>query len=391
MEKKKFNVITKLEDDPPFENLNWFTVSFLTPQKIESLKHLDVKGIKIHNAYNTTEMANLDANKIKESKPNHDVFVAEMGKIHAWDDATKSDMIEYNDQKLNDLEKTRRQNIEKVKLMNQQFKNEYQQLNPNINNRKNKIRSRIHKKLYERGEITKQEYEMLLREEKTINEAKSDVANLAKLQKEIAQCQTDYLDENEPVAFKYACLTIYSPYVIRGLTTLCFKLRGIFQTDNDAMKRIKKLKELYPKDNIYKVEVGKWCAFCEYTEMDNSTLPKLNYAMKCYLDNIVNEKEEFEKRKESLQSQTEKEAQKVKKSNKRERRLAKKQNKKKDKNVVQEQTQQTSQREYVSVGTTQDKSDIDKIFNFLDDPELRNKFPADKNIMETSVIDVNNN
>ena len=133
MPNKKYNIIEKIEDDAPFGNINCCTISFLTPQKIDSIKFLDVKGFRVHNGYNTHELANIDAKKIKDQKKNHDVYISELGKIYAWDDATKTDEVEYDDNKLNELEKTRRENIDKIKLMSEQFKNEYKTLHADSN------------------------------------------------------------------------------------------------------------------------------------------------------------------------------------------------------------------------------------------------------------------
>lgn len=100
-------------------------------------------------------------------------------------------------------------------------------------------------------------------------------------------------------------MTIYSPKRIGGLNTLCFKIRGLFETETQLRRRAEKIKSLFPMDNIYLFEVGKWCAFSENDSIESTTLLKqLNYSMKCYLENIDQEKIDFEKRKEQLQSQT---------------------------------------------------------------------------------------
>lgn len=124
MDNKKYNITSHLQDDAPYGDINWCTLSFFTPQKIEKLKYIDVMAFKIHNGYNTYELADDDAKSIKKLHDRHDVYISQMGKIYAWDDATKSDSIEYDDKKLNDLEKTRRQNIDRAKLMKEQLENE---------------------------------------------------------------------------------------------------------------------------------------------------------------------------------------------------------------------------------------------------------------------------
>ena len=409
MSNKKYNIVQKIEDDAPFGNINWCTISFLTPQKIESIKFLDVKGFKVHNGYNTDELANIDAKKIKERNKNHDVYLSELGKIYAWDDATRTDEVEYNDNKLNDLEKTRRENIDKIKLMSEQFKNEYKTLHANVNSeRREQQYKRMQKKLYERGLITKKEYEMIKEEIRPMNEIKDEAARRETVDAEIEECsKIDYLDENEPTGLKYGCMTIYSPRHIGGLSTLCFKIRGLFQTQSELTKRIKRIESLYPNDRIYTFEVGKWCAFSEKDNIETSVLLKqLNYSMKCYIDNLEHEKEEFDKRKEKLQSKTEQESKAKLANNRKEKRKNRLLAKKAGNNQLIDNTDHsvqpsspkndnaksvTEENKITSMGNAEDDAAIIKILNYLDDPELKNKFTTDKTNGETVTVDVSNN
>src|SRR5208282_5985927 len=101
------------------------TISFLTPQKSENTKFLEVTGFKIHNGYTIEEIANADVKRLKTINKKHDIYTAEMGKLYEWDNLAQSENIEYDDTKLNDLEKTRRENNDKLKLMREQFNNEH--------------------------------------------------------------------------------------------------------------------------------------------------------------------------------------------------------------------------------------------------------------------------
>src|SRR5690349_7883397 len=96
----KFKLIDTIKDDAPFGYINYCTISFLTPQKIEANQYIDVQAFKIHNGYNTMELADDDAKKIKNNNPSHDVYISQIGKIYGWDDATKTDSIEYDDDEL---------------------------------------------------------------------------------------------------------------------------------------------------------------------------------------------------------------------------------------------------------------------------------------------------
>ena len=409
---KKYKIITSIEDDAPYGDINWCSISFLTPQKIEKTKFLDIKGFKIHNGYNSGELANNDAKMIKEKNKNHDVYISQLGKIYGWDDATKTDTIEYGDDKLNELEKTRKESIVKIQMMSEQFKAEYKTKFANINkDRVDVQKKRMHKQLYAKGLISKKEYELMLEENKPVAEIKEIATNLEQMDKEINECySTDYLDENDSVCLKYGCITIFSPKNIGGLKTLCFKIRGLFQTPSELTRRVKKLQDLYPNDRIYTFEVGKWCAFSEKDGVDPLVqLKQLNYGMKIYLDNLQNENEEFEKRKASLMDKTEKESKVTQTNNRREKRRAKREAAKKktttsqSENIHNSQTNQTNQTNptpvptdsstmptdsIASIGNPEDDDAIQKILDYLDDPELRNKFVMDKSTLERMEVDV---
>ena len=273
----------------------------------------------------------------------------------------------------------------------------------------------MQKRLYDKGLITKKEYEMMMEENKPTNEIREEAARRETIDAEIDECfKTDYLDENEPTGLKYGCMTIYSPKHIGGLSTLCFKVRGLFQTQSELVKRIRQLEKLYPNDRIYQFEVGKWCAFSEKDNVEPITLLKqLNYSMKCYLDNLSHEKEEFEKRKEKLMTKTDQETKVTLANNRREKRKerlqAKKAAKKKDTNpsgIVEQASAPTDiknpisdiknvvpavEDKITSMGNPEDDAAIMKILNYLDDPELRNKFGNDKTNSETMEVDVSNN
>lgn len=403
---KKYKIITTIENDAPFGSINWCTISFLTPQRIDKCKYLDVMGFKVHNGFNTYELASADAKATKEKKQDHDVYISEMGKIYAWDDATRTDEIEYENDKLNDLEKKRKENIDKLKLMRDQYKIEYEKIHANLNKEKQKSQlDKMKEKLHKKGMITKKELELMEEQNAPLNEIKEEATLREKMATEMEECwKTDYLDENEPIALKYGCISIFSPKHIGGLKILCFKVRGLFQTLEENNKRMRKLKMLYPNDRIYQFEIGKWCGFTEKDNLDQLTIFKqLNYGMKCHLDNLAIEKEEFEKRKEKLQDKTEKESNAIKTQNraqkKREKREAAKRNKQnpqemKDNGIVNSpantqpnNSQPTNGKAAPSLNTEDDMA-IQDLIKYLDDPEVRDRFPANKDNQHTMEVNV---
>ena len=243
MSNKKYNIISKLEDDAPNGNINWCTISFLTPQKIDDLKYFDVMGLKVHNGYNNDKIAFDDAKEIKKNKPRHDVYISQLGKIYAWDDATKTDEIEYDNQKLNDLEKSRRENLDKIRLMQENFKNEHKTIYAHNNDgRRDQMYKRMQQKLYDRGLITKKELDMIQDDNRPVKEVRDEAAQRERIDAGMEECSSqDFLDENEPTGLKFGCITVYSPEHIKGLKILCFKIRGLFQTPAEMNKRIAEL------------------------------------------------------------------------------------------------------------------------------------------------------
>ena len=375
----KFRILRSIEDDAPFGDINWLTISFLTPQKIETLKHLPIKGFKIHDGYNSLELANADSKLIKTADPNHDVYVSQMGKLYAWDDATKTDEIEFDNDKLNSLERTRRENIDKAKLMKQQFKNEYEKstVNP-YSEKKEQIKKRMQQKLYEKGTISAKELELIQSDNISTADAKILSTKLEEMDKEIDLLTEDYLIDNSPRPLRFGLVTIFSPKKIKGLKILCIKVRGIFQTLEELNKRSKKLIQLYPHDPIYQFEIGKWTPFSDEDSTNETKLKQLNYAMYKHLGNLEVETEEFEKRKEEMKERINDQSKLTAMKNRRSKRKGKKE--KKEEVKIPAHIPLTN--------NSEDNDSIQEIVNYLDDPELRDRFAISSN-NKTDRIEVN--
>jgi len=372
---KKFNIVTKLENDAPFGQINLCTISFLTPEKVDKSKYLDIYGFKVYSGYNNMEMANADAVKIKNDNKNHDVYISEIGKIYSWDDATKADSLEYDNLKLNSLEKTRREHVAKAKLMAEQYKNDIKHKTNNSNvERKSAQIERMQNKLYSQGKITKKELEMITKQNKTVNEIKEEAQIRSVADKEMEEAfLTDYLDESETSGFKYGCITIYSPDYVNGLNMVCFKVRGLFELLEEAQERIERLKKISPKDRCWIFEVGKWNVYSCVDDIPPETqLKKLNYAMKCHLDNMVVENEKFDKRVKDEIAKSKKETEINNK-------------------IIEDKLEKAKAKPNVkSVGKTEDDKNIESIFNFLKDDEIDEMMANKKTntVGESVVIDI---
>jgi len=394
MTDKKYKIIDTIPPDAPFGYINWVTISFLTPQKSEKTKFLDVIGFKIHNGYTIEEIANADVKRLKSINKKHDIFTAELGKLYEWDNLAQSENIEYDDIKLNDLEKTRRENNDKLKLMREQFNNEHTNGLPNQkNDRTQEQLKRMRQKLYKEGKITKKELELMQEKNKPLGEIKIEAAEKARLETEAEEAyKTDYLDENEPVPLRFGCFSIFTPKTVGNLKLTCFKVRGLFQTEEDLNTRIEQLEKLYPNDRIHRFNIGQWTVYTDSTTIDGlQMLKQLNYAMKCHLDTLETEADEFEKRKTEMKTEAEAKAKLTNMQNRKEKRKAKKKAK------TQPKTDQTNQPVSASTPAPAKKSAgnavthslrdgednvaIRNIMDFLRDDELTGKFetvPQDK-------------
>lgn len=325
MTDKKYTVIKTIPADAPFGYINWLTISFLTPQKYEDTKYMDIIGFKVHNGYTIEENANKDCTLIKQRNKNHDIFPIEMGKLYNWDDIDKAEQSEYDNQKLNELEAKRRENADKVKLMKEQFKNEHN-LKIAPDRGRNEIQERMRNNLYKQGKITKKELELMQEQNRPLKEVRVEAAGRERIEREAAAAfETDYLDLDEDKPLKFGCISIFTPKSIGNLKEPCFKIRGVFETEEEVMDRINQLKRLHPHDRVFRFKIGQWTVYTDNHNLSGEQqLQQLNYAMKTHLDRLSTEEKEFEERKKTLKTEAENEAKLKKMSNLKEKRAAKK-------------------------------------------------------------------
>ena len=401
---KKYNVIPNLTEDAPSGDINWCTISFLTPQKNPKTKYLDAKGFKVHNGYTSVQMAGEDSRRLKEECDRHDIFISQMGKIYAWDDSTRTETVEFNNEKLNELEQTRRESVDKIKLMREQLTNEGKAMaakrgSTNEKDRTDSILKKLQTKLHAKGKISKQELELMQETGAPLRSVKDEAASREKIRTEMAEITEDYLDENPQVALKYGCISIFSPRQIGGLKTLCFKVRGMFETQSQLERRVRRLQRLYPNDRIYRFEVGKWCAFSETDGIEPQLLlDQLNYAMKMHIEEVSTEKDTFEKRKEDMMAKNQADTstapdnRRARRQEQRRKRRAAKSAKAKGQTAAASLPASTpgsapapteaapSDTPAPSITSLNDdegaNEQIQSILNYLDEPELRNKYPA---------------
>ena len=74
------------------------------------------RGLKVRGVFNTQEEAEMRCKKLRESDPNHDIFVGPVGMWIPWDpDAYKTGRVEFMEEELNQLHSEKLKNEERAK------------------------------------------------------------------------------------------------------------------------------------------------------------------------------------------------------------------------------------------------------------------------------------
>lgn len=116
----------------------------------------------------------------------------------------------------------------------------------------------------------------------------------------------DLLNEDPPVfGQKWVCLSFLSPEGVRGCTVRGVKIRGSYDTREDADKQAKKLRELDPDFNVFVGEVGKWLPW----DPDPNSIEdqvyaekELNELMHGYKENLTEARKVEEQRKRDMKA-----------------------------------------------------------------------------------------
>lgn len=143
--------IDYLTEDSAIPNQSWVCLSFLSPEGIRNCK---IRGIKVRGTYSTKEAADARAKELQTIDPDYHVFVGEVGKWLPQDPDPNSieDNI-YREEELNKLAGAYKQNLQKVKLMEEERKNEMiasAMKNNKESKKSQKVKDRLKKKLEQR-------------------------------------------------------------------------------------------------------------------------------------------------------------------------------------------------------------------------------------------------
>jgi chromosome segregation ATPase len=120
--------------------------------------------------------------------------------------------------------------------------------------------------------------------------------------------KVDYLDEDPVISTqKYCVISVLTPKnfvdIDNKSTMYTFKVRGSYETVEEAQKRIQYLNSIDSNVNIYLAEVGKWCPFDDDPEKAKDAVYKdeeLNRLMQGYKENQEKGKQLFEQRKAEM-------------------------------------------------------------------------------------------
>lgn len=114
--------------------------------------------------------------------------------------------------------------------------------------------------------------------------------------------EVDYLEEdtNLPLEQNYVCMSFLRPSV-KETTLSGIKIRGVFDTYDEACKHAAELQHLDPYFNVFVGAMGKWLAYdpdpdSKYVKDSEYANKKLNNIMKGYLDNQKRAKKYYNER-----------------------------------------------------------------------------------------------
>jgi hypothetical protein len=140
--------VDHLTEDSPIPGQNWVCISFIAPE-IEKIKNCSLRGIKIRGVFSKKEDANSHAEKLRQTDPDFDIFVGEVGKWLPWDPNPENVEDErYQEKELNHIVSNYKKSREQSAVMYEERKKEMMQKNTKDEDVKlKKMRERLQSKL----------------------------------------------------------------------------------------------------------------------------------------------------------------------------------------------------------------------------------------------------
>tara|TARA_Y200000002_G_C22629179_1_gene641672 strand:+ start:67 stop:1074 length:1008 start_codon:yes stop_codon:yes gene_type:complete len=111
----------------------------------------------------------------------------------------------------------------------------------------------------------------------------------------------NYLIDDEKIHNQnFACISIITPYKVKGCKKYLIKCRGIYGNETRTEDECRKLNQKDPSFDVYKVSVGQWIAWKDKHDVNEDTINELNELMRLYKNERDGSKLIHEKRKEQL-------------------------------------------------------------------------------------------
>ena len=238
-----------LIEDPVINNQTWAVVSLITPKLV---KNCDKFLLKVKGIYSSSTRANDEARKFHKKEKDFPIFAIEVGKWIAYKDDFK-DGDDLNDE-LNELMKLY---LDERKVANEN---------------------------HEKRKANYDDTSYISPKEEKNDVLKSEVIN--ENGKEI-----DYLKEDDVTDQKYYCISFLTPDQLEkenNLEIRGFKVRGMYNNEEEAKDRCKSLYNVESTVNTYVGNIGHWVAWednSENAEDFEYANDELNNLMKAHKEN----------------------------------------------------------------------------------------------------------
>lgn len=165
----------------------------------------------------------------------------------------------------------------------------------------------------------------------------------------------DYLDEDDPIPGQsWVCISFLSPEGIKNCTTRGLKIRGVYQTREQADRRADELAKTDPDFDVFVGEVGKWLPWDPDPNSAEDQVyqeEQLNDLMKGHKDNLEKAKRMQAQRKKDYIAKAAREEQS--KKNKTKNRLKKK--------LEEKQARESANRVIEEVSNSDDLDETEKL------------------------------
>ena len=274
-----------LVDDSQINNQTFACVSLITPATLKGCsKHL----LKVRGVYGNKQRAEDRCKEIHAKDSTFGVYVVDVGKWIAWSDDQNVDA----NSSLNELMELYKEERSNSKLLHEKRKEEL----------KNNPISTSNAKLTNAEETSTVDNSTVTIEENVTEESSTE-------QKKIS-----YLKEDDEISNqKYYCVSFLTPdqledtdaakqFSVRG-----FKVRGMFNNEDDAKAHCAKLHNNDKNHNIYVANMGHWVNWNDNTENAEDfeySNKDLNKLMKAHKENQEKAKEFSEEQKKQLMNES---------------------------------------------------------------------------------------